>query len=96
MQKTKGGEHMKLSNKTYDILKRIVTVIMPAFITFYGVLGATLKIPYTQETLTILGALTTFLGVSLGASTSSYNKSMAEMSTSDKIDQILSEEDDLK
>lgn len=87
---------MKLSNKRYDTIKRIVTIISPAFITFYGVLGATLKIPYTQETLTILGAFTTFLGVSLGVSTSAYNKTMAEMSTSAKIDRILSEEDDLK
>ena len=30
---------MKLDNKTYDLLKWLVLIFMPAFITFVGVIG---------------------------------------------------------
>ena len=48
---------MKLSNKTYDILKWIALVALPALITFYGVVGAACNIPYTDTVLTIAVAL---------------------------------------
>ena len=66
---------MKLSDKVYDILKRIVTIVIPAILTFYGVVGTTCNIPYTQEVLTIGTAFDTMLGTILGISTISYNKS---------------------
>lgn len=65
---------MKLSNEAYDILKWIAMVFLPAFTTFYGVIGATCNIPHTQEALTILVAFDTFLGALLGISTHNYNK----------------------
>ena len=65
---------MKLSNKTYDILKWIALVALPALTTFYGVVGATLNIPYTQEVLTIAVAFDTMLGTMLDISNSKYNK----------------------
>ena len=68
---------MKLSNKTYDILKWIALVALPALTTFYGVVGATLNIPYTQEILTIAVAFDTMLGTMLGISNSKYNKANA-------------------
>lgn len=63
-----------IKNKTYDILKWLVMIVLPAMITFYGVLGATLKIPYTQEVLTIASAFVTMLGTIIGVSTVKYNK----------------------
>lgn len=65
---------MKLSNTAYDTMKWICLVFLPAFTTFYGVLGATVGIPYVQETLTILVAFDTFLGSLLGISSMNYNK----------------------
>lgn len=65
---------MKLSNKTYDILKWISLVALPALTTFYGVVGATCNIPHTQEVLTIAVAFDTMLGTMLGVSNSKYNK----------------------
>lgn len=67
-----------MSNKMYDILKYIAQIILPALITFYGVIGATLNIPYTQETITIATAFDTFLGVCLGISNSNYKKKASE------------------
>lgn len=63
-----------MSNRTYDILKWICMVFIPAFITFYGVFGNTLAIPYTDIVMTILGAFDTFLGALLGISNINYNK----------------------
>lgn len=65
---------MKLSNKVYDFLKWIALIALPALITFYGVVGATCDIPYTQEVLTIAVAFDTMLGSMLGISSSKYNK----------------------
>lgn len=65
---------MKMSNKTYDVLKWIALTALPALTTFYGVVGATCNIPYTQEVLTIAVAFDAMLGTMLGISTSQYNK----------------------
>lgn len=63
-----------MSNKTYDILKYIAQIVLPALTTFYGVIGATLNIPYTQEVITIATAFDAFLGACLGISSANYNK----------------------
>ena len=64
---------MKLSNKTYDILKYIALVGLPAVLAFYGVVGMTFGIPYTQEILTVGAAFDTMLGTMLGISSAKYN-----------------------
>ena len=69
---------MKLSNKAYDILKWITLIALPAIITFYGVVGATFNIPYTEQVLTIAVAFDTMLGALIGVSTSKYNKTLSE------------------
>lgn len=63
-----------LSNKTYDILKWVAQVGLPALTTFYGVVGATCNIPHTQEVLTIAVALDTMIGTMLGISSANYHK----------------------
>lgn len=61
-----------MKNKTYDILKFIAQVILPALTTFYGVLGTTLEIPYTEQVITIAVAFDTMLGTILGISSKRY------------------------
>jgi hypothetical protein len=61
-----------MSNRLYDILKKFCLVWLPALTTFYGVLGATLNIPYTQEVITIAVAFDTMLGTILGISSKRY------------------------
>lgn len=65
---------MKLNDKVYDILKYVALIGIPSVLTFYGVVGVTLSIPYTQEVLTIGAAFGTMLGTMLGISTANYNK----------------------
>ena len=69
---------MRLSNKVYDILKWIALVFIPALITFYGVVGNVLNIPYTDVVLTIMGAFDVFMGSLLGISSAQYNKNIKE------------------
>lgn len=63
-----------MSNKVYDVLKWITLIFLPALITFYGVIGNTCSIPYTEVVLTIATAFNTFLGTCLGISNYNYNK----------------------
>ena len=67
-------EVIAMSNKVYDVLKWIALVFIPALITFYGVIGNVLNIPYTEIVLTIMGAFDVFMGSLLGISTAQYNK----------------------
>ena len=69
---------MRLSNKVYDILKWVDLVFIPALIVFYGVIGNTLNIPYTDIVLTIMGAFDVFLGSLLGITSAQYNKNIKE------------------
>lgn len=68
-----------ISNKTYDILKRVLTVVVPAFITLLTALTAAWHwdIPLEAIVATISG-VATFLGICLGISTSKYNESQIE------------------
>ena len=65
---------MKLSNKTYDILKWLVWVFLPALSVFLGVLGKSFGWENTDVLLTVLTAFTAFLGAITGVSNREFNK----------------------
>lgn len=65
---------MKLSNKTYDILKWIALYFLPAAGTLYFAIANIWGLPYGEEVVGTITAADTFLGVILGISTSQYNK----------------------
>ena len=65
---------MKLNSQTYDIIKWIVQVVMPALIVAIGTIGGAVAWEHTELTMTVLGAITTFLGASLGLSSANYYK----------------------
>lgn len=62
------------NDKWYEILRWIVTVVIPAAILFYGVIGNTCNIPHTDIVLTIAAAFETFLGSIFGFSKIAYDK----------------------
>ena len=53
---------MKISNRTYDILRWIAQIFLPAFITFLGVVLQCFHYAHTEVIITILIAFDTFLG----------------------------------
>lgn len=63
-----------LNNKTYDYLKYVVTMVLPALVTLIGVVGGSLHWEHTEVTMTIVGGITAFLGASLGISNANYKK----------------------
>lgn len=62
-----------MSNKRYDILKWIALTLLPALTALYGIIGATLNIPHTEEVITIAVAVDTCLGTLLGISSIDYH-----------------------
>lgn len=66
---------MKLNNKTYDILKWIAQILLPAVGTLYFALSKVWALPYGTEVVGTITAIDAFLGAVLGISTSQYNKS---------------------
>lgn len=64
-----------LSNRAYDITKRTVTIGLPAIGTLYFAISSIWGLPYADEVVGTIAAITTFLGVVLGISSSAYNDS---------------------
>ena len=69
---------MKLSNKTYDILKWIAMDLLPASATLYFALASIWGLPYGEEIVGTISAVDTFLGVILGISNAQYKKDNTE------------------
>lgn len=65
---------MKISNKLYDILKWLVIIVLPALATLYAALSTVWGWPYSEEIVTTITAVDTFLGAVLCISTATYNK----------------------
>lgn len=69
---------MKLSNKTYDVLKWIALYLLPALGTLYFALAGIWGFPYGEEIVGTITAVDTFLGVILGISNAQYKKENIE------------------
>lgn len=69
---------MKLSNKTYDILKWVAQYLLPAAGTLYFALSSIWGLPYGEQIVGTVTAVDTFLGVILGLSSAQYNKTITE------------------
>lgn len=65
---------MKLDNKTYDVLKWIAQLFLPALGTLYWALASIWGLPYGEQIVGTLTAIDAFLGALLGLSTAQYNK----------------------
>jgi Na+/proline symporter len=69
---------MTMSNKVYDILKKIALVWLPALATLYVMIAGIWGLPYAEAISGTIMAVDTFLGTILGISTLNYNKREAE------------------
>ncbi len=69
---------MKMSNKTYDFLKWIAQILLPAAGTLYFALSKIWGFPYATEVVGTIAAVDTFLGALLGISSSAYNKTLED------------------
>lgn len=65
---------MKLSNKTYDILKWIAQILLPASGALYFGLASIWNLPYAEEVVGTITVVDAFLGALLGISSANYKK----------------------
>ena len=65
---------MKLKNSTYDLLKYIAQIVLPAIATLYFALAQIWSLPYGEQIVGTITAIDAFLGALLGISKMKYNK----------------------
>lgn len=63
-----------MSNKTYDILKYIAQIVLPALGTLYFALSTIWGLPYGEQVVGTITAIDAFLGALLGISTAQWKK----------------------
>lgn len=63
-----------LSNRTYDILKYLTIIVLPAIGALYSGLSQIWSLPYAAEIPATITVICTFLGAILCISTAQYNK----------------------
>ena len=69
---------MKMTNKTYDVLKNVALYILPALATLILSLGSIWSLPYCEAIAATVTALDTFLGAVLGISSNKYAEAQEE------------------
>ena len=63
-----------LTNKTYDTLKWIVMIVLPALAALLTAVGEIWSVADMPRVVLTLNAVTAFLGALIGVSTATYNK----------------------
>lgn len=79
-----------MSNKTYDVLKNLAQIWIPALSALYFALAQIWNLPYAEQIVGTLAAVDTFLGAILGISSKNYN------SCNDDLEYVDMEADDGK
>lgn len=62
-----------MTNKTYDTLKYITMIVLPAITTLWLTLASIWSLPYGEPIGATIGAITVFMGALLGISNAQYN-----------------------
>ena len=63
-----------MSNRTYDVLKWVAQIALPAVGTLYFALSSIWGLPMGEEVVGTITAVDAFLGALLGKSTAQYEK----------------------
>ena len=63
-----------MSNKTYDMLKNLTQLVLPALGTLYFTIAGIWNLPYAEQIVGTITAIVTFLGVLLKIASMNYNK----------------------
>lgn len=76
---------MKMSNKTYDILKWVALVVLDAVATLVNTLGDIWGIPHAAQVASTLTAVGVCLGVCLQISSANYKELNYDEETEEEI-----------
>ena len=65
---------MKLPDKVYDVLKWVITLVLPATATFFDAIGPHFGLVWADDVSFVLVALATFLGAIFMSSSIAHQK----------------------
>lgn len=68
----------KMKNSTYDVLKYIAQIVLPAIGTLYFALASIWGLPYGEQIVGTITAIDAFLGAILKISTDGFNAERGE------------------
>ena len=77
---------MNMTGKTYDVLKYIAQIVLPALGTLYFALANIWGLPYCEQIVGTITAVDAFLGILLGISSDQYYKSGRDIAGTLEID----------
>lgn len=72
---------MQFNDKSYNLIKWIAQLVLPAAGTLYFALSQIWGFPYGEEIVGTITAIDVFLGALIGISTVQYNKSVSDAKT---------------
>lgn len=75
-----------MKNRTYDVLKYIVQIVLPALATLYFTLASIWGLPWAEQVVGTMAAIATFLGVILKISSNTYDDTQGDMIVTDAED----------
>lgn len=82
---------MKMSNETYDFLKWVAGIVLPALGTLYAALAVLWGFPYGEQIVGTISAIDTFLGAILKKSSDNYQgDGVLIVDTSDPLKDVYS------
>lgn len=81
-----------MSNKTYDLLKLVGQIILPAVAAFYGTLAGIWGLPFAEQIPQTIMALVVLLNACLNHESSSYYKSQLNNQNDDKNNEPVATE----
>lgn len=71
----KTAANIQFSDKTYDAVKKTVTVVLPALAALYFSIAQIWGLPSAEQVVGSIASLNLFLGVVMGISSKTYNNS---------------------
>lgn len=79
---------MKMTNKTYDLLKWVALIALPAVVTFVAAVGEIWGLPYTAQIAATIAAVDALLGACLQVSSANYTDKSYDDDADDIRDDI--------
>lgn len=65
-----------LTNKTYDVLKWVCLIALPALAALVAAVGEIWQIPHVTQIVLTINAVAAFLGALIGVSSAQYKKEL--------------------
>lgn len=86
---------MKMTNQSYDLLKWLALIALPAVVTFVAAVGEIWGLPYTTQIAATIAAADALLGACLQVSSSNYAEKKFDDDAEESRDDIEAKADEV-